>query len=214
MLNHSSMNKVYIATGIVWLFHISALIGITLGHLDWFMEKTPLNLGLCLILFLFVYPIRTMKQTTGFLIFFSGGMFAEWLGGKYGLLFGTYEYGNNFGPKLDGVPYLIGTYWALLTFATASIVDYISKSVIVKIVVAALLMTLLDFFMEHSAPRFDFWRFEGDLAPLQNYITWFVLALLFQGILRYLKTTGDRFFSLNLYLAQLIFFVYFYFLEV
>ncbi len=214
MLNHSSMNKVYIATGIVWLFHISALIGITLGHVDWFMEKTPLNLGLCLILFLFVYPIRTMKQTTGFLIFFSGGMFAEWLGVKYGLLFGTYEYGNNFGPKLDGVPYLIGTYWALLTFATASIVDYISKSVIVKIVVAALLMTLLDFFMEHSAPRFDFWRFEGDLAPLQNYITWFVLALLFQGILRYLKTTGDRFFSLNLYLAQLIFFVYFYFLEV
>lgn len=214
MPNNSSRIKVYIATGIVWLFHISALIGITLGHVDWFIEKTPLNLGVSLILFLVIYPIGTTKHVVAFLIFFFGGMFAEWLGITYGILFGTYAYGGNFGPKLDGVPYLIGAYWALLTFITASIVDYLKVSVMSKIFIAAVLMTLLDYFMEYNATRFDFWRFDDGLANVQNYVTWLVLAILFQGVLRYLRTTGNRFFSLNLYLAQLIFFVYFYFLKV
>ncbi|MGB6151055.1 MAG: carotenoid biosynthesis protein [Pricia sp.] len=214
MTKDITVKQIYIAAGIIWLFHISALIGITLGYVDWFIEKTPLNLCICLILFIWVYPIRTTKHLLAFLIFFSGGMLAEWIGVKYGLLFGTYEYGGNFGPKVDGVPYLIGAYWALLTFITASISEFIAKSVAVKIVIAATLMTFLDYFMEHSATRFDFWEFKGGLAPIENYITWFVLALLFQGILRYLKTSGNRFFALHLYAAQLIFFVYLYFLKV
>ncbi len=208
------MKRVYMALGIIWLFHISALIGITLGHVDWFIEKTPFNLCLCLVLFLWVYPIRSTNHIVAFLIFFVGGMLAEWIGVKYGMLFGTYKYGSNFGPKIDGVPYLIGTYWALLTFITASISDYFTKSKKTKIVIAAALMTLLDYFMEHSAPRFDFWEFEAGMATIKNYMTWFLLALLFQGVLRYLKVSGHRFFSLNLYAAQFVFFVYLYFLEV
>lgn len=213
MSKNRTLKRVYAAIGIIWLFHISALIGITLGYVDWFIEKTPLNLCICLVLFLWVYPIRGTKHIAAFLIFFSGGMLAEWVGIKYGLLFGTYEYGANFGPKIDGVPYLIGTYWALLTFITASISDYITKSVVAKVVIAAVLMTFLDYFMEYSASRFDFWTFEGGVAPIENYVTWFVLALIFQSILRYLKTLGNRFFSLNLYAAQLIFFAYLFFLK-
>lgn len=214
MSSETSKKRVYVSIGIIWLFHISALIGITLGYVDWFIEKTPLNLFICLGLFLWVYPIRSTKHITAFFIFFGGGMLAEWIGVKYGFLFGTYEYGGNFGPKVDGVPYLIGTYWALLTFITASISEYVVKPTIAKVVMAAVLMTVLDYFMEHSAPRFDFWEFEGGLALAGNYITWFILALLFQGVLRYFKTLGNRFFSLNLYAAQLIFFIYFYVLEV
>lgn len=211
MLNNILKFKVSIAIGIVWLFHISALIGIQLGRIDWFIEKTPLNLNLCLLLFLFVYPINRKKQIIAFIIFFAGGMFAEWLGVNYSLLFGTYEYGSNFGPKLDGVPLLIGCYWSLLTFATASILDYTKLNVWVKALLGASLMVIIDFFMEHSAPTFDFWAFEGNIAPLQNYITWFLIALLFHGILRLLKIKGNHLFSLHVYLAQLLFFMFFYF---
>ena len=214
MTERITVLQVYLALGIIWLFHISALIGITLGNVDWFVEKTPLNLSICLVLFLWVYPIRSTQKIKAFIIFFFGGMLAEWVGVHYGVLFGSYEYGSNFGPKIDGVPFLIGAYWALLTFITASISDYFTKSTGAKIIIGAALMTLLDYFMEYHAPRFDFWEFEGGSAPVSNYITWFVLALLFQGILRYFEIKGNRFFSLNLYGAQLIFFVYLYFLEV
>ncbi len=211
MLERLVQNKITVAIGIVWLFHISALIGISSGQLEWFIQKTPLNLGVSLLLFLLIYPINTFIKTIAFLLFFCGGMFAEWLGVKFGILFGVYEYGSNLGTKLDGVPYLIGTYWALLTFISAGILDYFKLHTILKIIIAAGLMVALDFFMEHSAPVFDFWTFEGGIAPLENYITWFLVAILFQIILRGLKIEGNKLFSIHLYLAQLIFFAFFYF---
>lgn len=204
--------KVAITISIVWLFHISALIGVSLGNLDWFIEKTPLNLCLSLLLFFISYPLIKQKQWLAFAIFFIGGMFAEWLGVKFNLLFGTYAYGSNFGPKLDGVPLLIGCYWALLTFITSSILDYSKLAVWLKVILGSVLMVILDFFMEHSAPTFDFWTFDGNVAPLQNYIAWFSIAVIFHIILRLFKINGNKVFSLNLYLAQLIFFMYFYFL--
>lgn len=211
MINFILKYKVWVAISIIWLFHISAMIGISYGSLSWFIEKTPLNLGLCLLLFLLIYPISNRKKILAFSLFFSGGMFAEWLGVNYGILFGDYEYGSNFGPKLDGVPYLIGTYWALLTFISASILDYTKIHTGLKIIGAAILMVFLDFFMEHNAPVFDFWTFEGGVAPLENYIAWFLVGLIFQFILRALQMKGNRLLSFHLYLAQFIFFLYFYF---
>lgn len=143
-------------------------------------------------------------------LFCIGGMLAEWIGVHYGVLFGNYAYGSNFGPKLDGVPFLIGINWALLTFITASIATYLVTNKIAQIILAASLMVLLDFFMEHSAPRFDFWSFEGAIVPLKNYVTWFVVAVLFQTIIQFKKIKGDLTFSINLYVAQLVFFVYFF----
>lgn len=168
-------------------------------------------MSLSLLLFFICYPLVHYKKWLVFGLFFAGGMLAEWLGVKYGLFFGSYSYGSNFGPKLDGVPLLIGGYWALLTFITASILDYFKLSNWIKVLFGAGLMVILDFFMEHSAPTFDFWTFEGNIAPLQNYIAWFVLAVLFHTILRFIKITGDKEFALNLYLAQLLFFMFFYF---
>lgn len=199
-----------IAIFIIWIFHAAAIIGISLGHQDWFIAKTPLNLILCLGLFIWVYPMDTLKKYLAFAIFVLAGMFAEWLGVQYGLLFGEYSYGSNFGPKLDGVPYLIGINWAILTFICAGIV-FPLRPVWLKIPLASLLMVLLDFFMEHSAPNFDFWTFSEGLAGIENYVTWFTLALVFQSVFHAFGIQGNKAFSLNLYLTQLVFFGYFYF---
>lgn len=203
-------HSIQLSIAIVWLFHGSAIIGISLGYSDWFLEKTPLNLIVSLMLFLLVYPINNVKKVGVFILFFSLGMFAEWLGVNYQILFGTYTYGENFGPKLDGVPYLIGIYWSLLTFITAAILNYTKWHKFVKIICAALLMVLLDILMELSASYLDFWHFEGGMPHFENYATWFVLGALFQTILIKLKINGNQSFSLNLYLAQATFFVFVY----
>ncbi|WP_419210925.1 carotenoid biosynthesis protein [Maribacter sp. X9] len=210
MNNFLSKNKVWLSVGIIWLFHISAIIGISLGNLDWFIEKTPINLGLSFFLFLLVYPIDHLKKVIALVLFFAGGMFAEWLGVNHQILFGEYTYGHNFGQKLDGVPYLIGAYWALLTFITASILDYTNFSYRIKIVGGAGLMVLLDFFMEKSAPTFHFWKFVNGMPSLENYWTWFFLGIIFQVVLKSFNIKGSQAFSLNLYLAQLCFFLFFY----
>lgn len=211
MTNNILKYKVWLSVGIIWLFHLSAVIGISMGNLDWFIEKTPINLALSFFLFLLIYPIDTLKKMAALLLFFICGMFAEWLGVNYQILFGEYTYGTNFGPKLDGVPFLIGVYWSLLTFITASILDYTAFSYRVKVIGAAALMVFLDFFMEKSAPIFHFWNFIGGMPTFENYWTWFLLGILFQVVLKIFNIKGNKVLSLNLYVAQLFFFLFFYF---
>ena len=205
--------RLWFAAFLIWLFNISAIIGMTIGHKEWFLVKTPLNLLINLSLFFWVFSINDIKKALLFLLFFAMGMFAEWLGVNYGILFGEYVYGENLGPKLDGVPLLIGCFWALLAFTTAAIVSPLKVSIYIKMAFAAGLMVLLDYFMEQNAPNFDFWTFEGHV-PLKNYITWFVIGFLMQVFLWKFKISGNRAISMHLYGAQLLFFIYFFLVRV
>ncbi len=195
---------------VIWIFHISALIGISVGFEEWFVSKTPINLLISSFLLFLAFPLDTGKKIGFFILLWSLGMLAEWIGVHYGILFGSYTYGFNLGPKIDGVPVLIGINWALLTFVTASIAQYVTSKGIFQVVFAGFLMLVLDYFMEQTAPRFDFWEFERGVVPLWNYVSWLGLALVFQMGIRWLKISGDLRFSAHLYAVQLIFFLYFY----
>lgn len=207
-MNWLSTNKTPLGIFLVWLFHINGIIGIAIGHQEWFIEKTPLNFLVCTLLFIWIYPMQTTRKWTLFCVFFVTGMFAEWLGANYSLLFGNYDYGANLGPKLDGVPYFIGINWALLTFITAGIVSKFVLNIWLRALLGASFMVFLDFLMEQSAPAFDFWSF-GEEVPLENYITWYLLAFLFHVVFQKIKISGNFVFSLNLFFAQVVFFGYF-----
>ena len=89
---------------IIWLFHLSGLIGLLYIDKNLFASLTPLNLFISTTL-LFVNQTNAtrIKFFIVFTIFFVG-MIAEILGVQYGLIFGNYDYGNNLGLKLLGVP--------------------------------------------------------------------------------------------------------------
>lgn len=193
------------------LFHVAALIGVSIGYKDWFVSKTPLNLFITSLLLIWNYPLDSLKKWLLGLVLFLAGMTVEWIGVQSGLLFGNYSYGENMGPLFDGVPYFIGVYWAVLVFITGNISSRISQNLFTKILIGSILMVLLDYFMEKVAPAFDFWTFEGGIAPLENYITWFAVAAVLHFIFQKAKTKGDFIFSLTLYMIQLLFFMYFYF---
>ncbi len=195
---------------VVWLFHIAAIIGISLGYFEWFISKTPLNLLVLASLLIFNFPIDSIKKWQYTFLFFAAGMLVEWVGVQYGFLFGEYYYGKNLGVKLDGVPLLIGVNWAVLVLITGAISNKIKGSKLVKIIVGAFLMVFLDYFMEVSAPPFDFWIWLEGAAPLRNYISWFLVAAILHFIYQKADITGDFTFSCHLYAAQLLFFCYFY----
>ena len=206
-------SKTVLGILVIWVFHGAGILGIYFGNRDWFITKSPLNLLVSLLVFLWLFPIANLKRFALFFLFFTVGMFAEWLGVTYGLLFGAYAYGNNLGPKLDGVPLLIGTYWALLTFVTATISAKAKLPGWIQPILGASLMVILDVFMEKSAPIFDFWTFYGGV-PLDNYLAWFGIGLLLQYILFFSKVKGNFNISLHLYLAQLLFFLCFYLIPI
>jgi len=202
--------KLLISIVLIWLFNISGIIGILMGYDDWFLELTPLNLLLYLVLILWNSKINKLL-ILGLLIPFSIGMITEYLGVNYGLIFGDYQYGGNLGIKAFGVPWIIGVNWGLLVYCTSAISKKIHRNIVISSFIGAVLMVALDVIIEVSAPRFDFWEFKDGVVPLQNYIGWMVIAfiahLLFQKVYKTLQYTV----SIHIFIAIFIFFTTFLF---
>ena len=195
---------------LIWLFTFSGMIGISLGHHEWFISKTPLNLIILFGLLVLNFSIDNFRKIMLSAFLFICGFAVEWVGVHYGFLFGTYHYGYNLGLKLDGVPLLIGVNWVMLVLATAAIARKCFQFVWLRVFMGAFLMVFLDYFIEPSAPVFDFWYWQVGHAPVQNFIAWFGIA----GFLHYVYVRtgieGDLSISGHVYLSQLVFFIYFF----
>lgn len=195
---------------LVWLFTISGIIGISSGHFDWFITKTPLNLLVLFGLLALNFPISTRKTLFVTILFFLAGFGIEWIGVHFGVPFGDYFYGENLGFKIDGIPLLIGINWVLLTLSTAASAQFLATNSLLRASIGALLMVALDFFIEPLAPTFDFWHWSLGHAPLQNFLGWFAMAWFLQWIYVKAEIKGSFRISIHIYLAQFVFFLYFY----
>tara|TARA_B100001939_G_scaffold280325_1_gene248993 strand:- start:50 stop:682 length:633 start_codon:yes stop_codon:yes gene_type:complete len=203
------INKTYFSIFLIWLVHISGLLGLLFYDFIFFASFTPINLFLTSLL-LMVNQIKLKRvELLSIILIFCTGILVEFLGVNYGLLFGEYSYGKNLGPKLFGVPILIGMNWVILTVISGSISSYISKgSKILSILLGSILMLFIDFFIEPVAPILDFWEFKNSIVPLSNYTGWFMTGLITQLLYQYLFKEKELKFSLNLYLAILVFFLF------
>jgi putative membrane protein len=204
--------RLYLSLFILWLFTISGIFGVASSAQDWFLSLTPLNLLLSLAIVLLHIKTYDSKVVIALFIPFVLGFVAEGLGVNFGLIFGTYAYGENLGYKVFGVPLMICVNWTLLTVATADVAKYFSNKIFISALIGAALMTGLDVILEVSAPRFDFWEFENGVVPLQNYIGWFVTA--FIGHLGYqsFKVKSNKIISWHVLASILIFFSVFLFI--
>lgn len=144
---------------------------------SWFLDLSFLNL---LLSFGVIIIGRRTKQALflGFLLIcFIVGMSAEWIGTKTGLLFGEYSYGENLGPKLWGVPWVIGLNWGILVVTAASLIAKLKLPVLFSALMGAALMTLMDVLMEPVAIASDYWSWHTEKIPIYNYICWFGVSL-------------------------------------
>ena len=199
------LNREITSIAIIWLFHISGILGIIYGNSEWFISATPLILSINFALLL----INCNGHKWFFhmvILGFLTGMITEILGVQRGWIFGDYKYGNALGYKILGVPMLIGVNWALLTIITAAIAQQFYENLFMRIVIGVCLMIFLDLLIEPIAPVLDFWAFEGGNAPLQNYIGWTAVAIFLQSIFHYFRIEVKGWFPNQLYILQIIFF--------
>jgi len=141
-------------------------------------------------------------------------MVMERIGGNTGKIFGSYSYGSNLTPYIWGVPLAIGFAWLIMLLSSIPLAALIltntkSESIFFTPVLAALLMTVFDFFMEPAAVKLDYWTWADGEIPCRNYLAWFFISffLILGGKL--LKIIPEKLTSLGIhaYFAQLIYFL-------
>ena len=162
-----------ISVCMIWLFHISGALGILYGDREFFLQTTPINLFFTLVLLFANLKNPDRRMGWAAILAFTLGMLVEILGVNYGLIFGTYSYGENLGVKVLGVPVLI---------------------------------VLIDLVIEPVAPIFDYWTFSEHVAPLSNYVGWFLVALPIQLGIQYWIREKEYTFSAHLVLVHFLFF--------
>ncbi len=203
--------KLLVSIFLVLLFHIVGLIGMMGDHPSFFIRNTPFNLLLSAALLFWNQDEWKPIHFLALLIIYSGGFLAEVIGTGTGLLFGNYWYGKTLGWKLWDVPVIIGMNWIMMIYLVGNLFIYMSLSIWKKSALAALLLVLLDYFMEPVAMSFDYWQWENATVPVTNYICWYFISFLFLSL--FFKAGFRKYNPLSavLFFMQLLMFVVLYF---
>ncbi len=200
--------KKHIPIAIILIFHVIGFVGFIINP-AYFRPLSPLNLMLSAGLVLLMCNQTKWPFYGSILAVAVLGFFIEVLGVKTELIFGTYHYGNSLGYRWLSVPLLIGLNWAVLLYSTAQFSKF--KNEWVNIVFGAVLMVLLDFFMEQNASKFDFWYWKNAHIPLQNYIAWFVISLGLNFLFQKHLSQKPNLTAKAFYIIELVFFASLYF---
>lgn len=140
-------------------------------------------------------------------ITYLGTFTLEALGVATGKVFGEYHYGQTMFLQLFEVPLVIALNWTVLILAVNNLMRKLTTHPLLLAVLSGLFIAFYDYFIEPVAIRLDYWQWADGVIPLQNYLAWAVIALIFSLLLHFGKI---RYRSplLNIYLVvQLFYFI-------
>lgn len=173
-----------------------------------FKMLIPYSLLLCFVFLAMFHRSKMDARTLFFSCFvFLFSFFVEVYGVATGIIFGSYEYGKSLGFKLFDTPVLIGLNWLFLVYTTSSLTQFWKMPFILKVLLPSFAMVLYDSVAEQVAPSMGMWHFEGGKVPIQNYLAWFGLAVVFQSLLQYFKIRFENPLSVFVLVLQFLFFV-------
>jgi putative membrane protein len=166
------------AVFVIVLFHTVGLIGfIILAFTVLFLKMVPWHLLLMLGVIIYNHKQPNGKFISFALTIFILGFCAELIGVHTGLLFGSYGYGQTLGLKLWDIPLVIGINWFLLIYSIGVLMQRSRvKNIFVRTLAGAMLLVLLDFFIEPIAIHFDYWHWADGGIPIKNYLCWFLIS--------------------------------------
>jgi len=198
MLSKLYKNKEFLRFSVffVWLINISGFFGLLSDQKDFFLIMSPLAILITFILLILNYDFKQKGFITALISIITIGFLVEFLGVNYDLFFGSYEYGNNLGYKIGGVPIIMSVNWLVLIFLAGSFTEKIIPNPLpLKVLFAALLMVFLDIFLEICAPKLDYWKFNEEVVPISNYNSWFIISAICLYI--YFKLIKEKEYTLS-----------------
>jgi putative membrane protein len=196
---------------ILIIFYTVGVVGMLINQIE-FAKLTPFNLALTAFLLFKMHPQKDLLFYTNLLFVFMGAWFLEMMGVTTGLIFGTYEYGDALGPKINQTPILIGLNWILVAYSSIYLVQAIAIKFKWKLneisgaLLAAVFMVLLDILIEPIAPKLDFWTWQNNLIPVQNFTAWFFFGFTFCFWMLKGGMLKNNPMATRVYFTQLVFF--------
>jgi putative membrane protein len=192
---------------IVGVMHVAGIVGMLSPFQEYFRLLTPFNL-LMSALILWVNHRDRDREVIWYSVFvIILGFVVEYIGVRFGIIFGQYSYGNTLGPKLFNVPLIIGLNWLLVMYCIASLTESLKIPTLAKILAGASLAVAVDWLIEPVAMHFDFWTWKDGIVPLQNYVGWFFTSVVMQSAYHLIKVKAENKLALPFYFAQLFFFL-------
>lgn len=173
-----------------------------------FFWVLPLQLILVNAILFYHHKGFNLKAIVLFLFIFISSWLTEFFGTTYGKIFGEYVYLDSLGLKILHVPILIGLNWVMLVYASNALAGkLIKKNKVLKVILAAFLMIMYDVIIEFIAPEMRMWEFTQAYPPLKNFISWFVMALVYNSLIEIFKIHTDNKAARVLILVQSGFFL-------
>jgi bisanhydrobacterioruberin hydratase len=172
-----------------------------------FVQLIPFALLLSIVALAFFHRSFTQIQLILYIVIYLIGFLIEMAGVNTGLIFGPYTYGESLGLKLFNTPLIIGLNWLLLVYVTASVMENTGLHPAVKVIAGAGLMLAYDIVLEQVAPVLDMWYWQTGNVPVQNYLSWFILAILFHTLIRMYKINTKNKMGPFLFVCQAVFFL-------
>lgn len=160
-----------------------------------------------LVVMLFAEVSFTLKTILIFLTIAVSGYLIEAAGVNTGKIFGSYTYGKTLGLSILNTPLIIGINWLFLVYASSSLFEKYPIHHIYKILLASLVMLAYDIILEPVAPKLDMWHWKNSVVPLQNYIAWFVIAVVFHSMMKWYKINTKNPVAPWVFLCQFLFFL-------
>lgn len=207
MKNLSLKEKVIIA--IIIIFHAVGYVGFSNEALTpLFLKLVPVHLLLMFGLMLWSNTSWNFSFARFCVTIFLTSMLVESLGTNTGLIFGPYTYGKTLGWQVWNTPVLIAVNWLILVYSAGVAVQTLRiKNDFLSAGIAASMLTFIDYFLEPMAIRFDYWTWTNGSIPVQNYVSWFIVAFLFSFIFRKSHFNKQNPAMLVLLSIQLLFFI-------
>ncbi len=198
----------FVSISILVIYNLVGFIGIHSIFQNLFLSLTPLSLLLSTVL-LFLNNQQLNKRFILFcFIVFVSGFLIEVTGVKSGVVFGNYSYGATLGVKLFNVPLIIGINWLMLVYMAGCIFSELKTNIVIKSLLGATSLVLLDLFIEPVAIKYDFWTWKNGTIPLQNYCAWFVVSFLLLLVFYKSNFSKSNRFAIILFSMQLVFFYF------
>jgi len=191
-------------------FYAIGFIGLILPFSNpFFLKLTPYALLLSVSALAVFHKAKIDKKLILVLTgIFLAGFIVELIGVNGGYIFGEYRYGSGLGLKLRKTPLLIGMNWVLMVYLTANIVTRLDLSSLPSILLSSLLMLGYDIILEQVASYLDMWHWYDHTIPVQNYVAWFLLALIFHSVLKIFRIRTENNLAPLLLICQVVFFLF------
>ena len=202
-----SWTKVNLVIILLFILHFVGGVALSMDSVkSMFLMLTPFNLLLTFGLLIWGNKDFSFNFFKVISILFLIGFFVEVIGVYSGLLFGEYHYGKTLGFQFLSVPLIIGVNWVLLVISSFAVSSYFVSNSIFKVVLSSIIMVLLDLMIEPVAIRLDFWHWQAEVIPLQNYLMWFLVAFLMNWILTFNRFKFNVKLGFGLLISQVLFF--------